>query len=72
MNPAIAGLIRHALTTLGGVLVTNGWLSDGELQASIGAVVTVVGVVWSIYEKRTTKVVVVPEAEVVVKEDNAK
>lgn len=53
MQSALAGVIRHLLTTLGGALVANGTLSADELSAAIGAVVTLVGIAWSIVSKRT-------------------
>lgn len=52
MNEAVAGLIRHALTTVGGVLAAKGYLDSGMVEASVGAVVTLVGVVWSLVAKR--------------------
>lgn len=48
----ILGLIRHGLTTLGGVLVARGYLDDGTLQAIIGALLTLGGAGWSVYAKR--------------------
>ena len=51
----IAGIIRHVLTTLGGGLVTSGTLSGDEVNAVIGAVVTLVGIGWSLYEKRASR-----------------
>ena len=46
------GIIRHALTFLGGVLVMKG-IIDAEVVAEIsGAVMTLVGGVWSIWDKR--------------------
>lgn len=52
MNEALAGLIRHALTTVGGVLVAKGYLDSGTVEAVAGAVVTILGVVWSLVAKR--------------------
>ena len=52
MNPILMGIIRHALTALGGGLVTNGTLSDSDLNTAIGAVVTLVGILASIWAKR--------------------
>ena len=48
----IGGLTRHLLTFGGGFLVTNGTISDGELQAVIGGVIAIGGVLWSIFAKR--------------------
>lgn len=52
MQAAVIGLIRHALTTFGGGLVTNGTLADSDFQAAVGALMTLVGIVWSVIEKR--------------------
>jgi len=34
------GFIRHLLTTLGGALVTKGYLGEAQLELSAGAVAT--------------------------------
>lgn len=49
---AILGLVRHVLTFGGGFLVTNGTLSQSDLELAIGAIVTLVGIVWSVAAKR--------------------
>jgi hypothetical protein len=48
----ILGLVRHALTFVGGVLVTKGLLEAGLMQEAIGAVMTLTGVVLSVLNKR--------------------
>lgn len=50
----ILGIVRHVLTILGGVLVSKGDLEAGQVELLTGAVVTVLGVAWSIYAKRTS------------------
>ena len=53
MNIAIiTGFIRHLLTSVGGGLVANGAISGDELSASAGAIATIVGVVWSWFDKK--------------------
>lgn len=52
MRAALLGVLRHALTTLGGSFVTSGLLSADELQQLVGAVLTMVGIGWSVIEKR--------------------
>jgi hypothetical protein len=47
----ITGVLRHVMTVAGGSLVTQGYFDDATLQAGIGAVLTLVGIVWSIWEK---------------------
>lgn len=45
------GIIRHALTFGGGFLVTSGYLTESTLNTAIGAIVTLIGVVWSVVDK---------------------
>jgi hypothetical protein len=53
MNRSILlGLIRHTLTTVGGVLVTRGLLTTADLDAIAGGLAVLAGVLWSILEKR--------------------
>ena len=54
MNDIVAGLIRHALTTLGGVLVGAGYLTSDEWTTIAGALAILIGVVWSVISKRAT------------------
>ena len=57
MKEKTLGIIRHALTFVGGVLVTQGVLDDAMFMELFGAVMTLVGGVWSVVDK------VKPEAE---------
>ena len=52
MREAVMGILRHGLTTLGGAVVGSGYLSGSELEAAIGAILTLVGVIWSVIQKR--------------------
>lgn len=36
-------LLRHLLTTFGGVLVSSGYISQNNLEAGIGAIIVLVG-----------------------------
>ncbi len=45
------GIIRHALTFGGGFLVTSGYLAESTLETGIGAIVTLIGVIWSVIDK---------------------
>ena len=49
------GFIRHLLTTLGGALVTKGYLGEAQLELTAGAVATLIGVIWSAIAKRRKK-----------------
>jgi hypothetical protein len=46
------GVVRHILTAAGGALVTKGVLGETELEMAVGALITIVGVVWSAIAKK--------------------
>lgn len=46
------GLLRHALTTYGGVLLGGGVMDADTFDLAVGALVTLAGVVWSVVEKK--------------------
>jgi hypothetical protein len=48
----IQGIVRHALTFVGGILIMKGLATDSTVQELIGASVTLVGGVWSIIAKK--------------------
>lgn len=50
----ILGLIRHILTTAGGALVAKGVVDADEAGQIAGALATLVGVAWSIWQKRSS------------------
>lgn len=53
MNPTIvSAVIRHILTTAGGVFAARYGIDGGTMDGIIGAVSTLVGLGWSIYDKR--------------------
>lgn len=56
MNPEIiSAVVRHALTAVGGALAVS-WGIDGATWEGIaGAVATLVGLGWSIMDKRRRK-----------------
>ena len=52
MNPDILfSLLRHALTTAGGVLIARGYATNDDITNAAGAILTLIGVAWSIYTK---------------------
>ena len=57
MNNTLAGLIRHGLTFLGGLLVTKGYIDAEMVQEIVGAVMTLGGFVWSVLDKKEGEVV---------------
>ena len=58
----ILGLIRHLLTFGGGILVSKGLVEDAAtVETLVGALVTVIGGAWSIYDKVKNPVVEAPK-----------
>jgi hypothetical protein len=51
---AVAGVIRHVLTTAGGALVAAGYFTSDQWTTIAGALTVIVGVVWSVISKRAT------------------
>lgn len=47
----VMAIVRHLLTFLGGIFIALGWLDQQIVDQMIGAGVTVIGVVWSVWEK---------------------
>ena len=48
----VLAMARHLLTFGGGALVARGYADQATTDAIIGALLTIVGGVWSIVEKR--------------------
>jgi hypothetical protein len=48
----VLGTVRHALTFLGGILITKGLIDEALSQEIIGGVVSLVGLVWSVIAKK--------------------
>ena len=51
MKDTVLGVVRHTLTTAGGSLIAKGVLTTSTLDEGVGALVTLVGVIWSILSK---------------------
>ncbi|MBS4051918.1 MAG: hypothetical protein KGZ69_12025 [Methylomonas sp.] len=49
---AIQGVVRHVLTFGGGFLVTSGTIGASELETGVGAIVSLIGIIWSVVAKR--------------------
>jgi hypothetical protein len=47
----INGLIRHALTIIGGALVAKGVLEEDIMLDCVGVAMSIVGLVWSFKSK---------------------
>jgi hypothetical protein len=52
MFSMVMGIIRHALTAGGGALVSHGLLTGDQASDAVGALITLIGIVWSVLEKR--------------------
>jgi hypothetical protein len=62
MNPNLSSLIRHGLTAAGGFLVAKGLASADQIGELVGAVVTLIGVVWSMTKNKKVAVPTPPPA----------
>jgi len=51
MNDKLLGIIRHGLTFVGGVLVTQGVIDDALFAELFGAAMTLIGGIWSVVDK---------------------
>lgn len=52
MKDQVLGLIRHALTFVGGVIVAKGLVDEVLFQEILGGVMTLVGAIWSVASKK--------------------
>lgn len=48
----IQAIVRHLLTTVGGSFLMSFGLTGGTLDAVVGALSTLAGVAWSVYDKQ--------------------
>ena len=48
----IQAIVRHLLTTVGGGFLMSFGITGGALDAVVGAVSTLAGVAWSLYDKK--------------------
>ena len=48
----IGGVVRHLLTTFGGVLIAKGYIDAEQLAAIAGGAAALIGVVWSMLAKQ--------------------
>lgn len=51
----VASLVRHGLTTFGGVFLTRWGFGGGDVDAIAGAVGTLAGIVWAVWDKRKAR-----------------
>lgn len=48
----VFGVIRHALTAVGGVLLAKGVIDETTWAELTGTAMTLIGVIWSIVDKK--------------------
>jgi hypothetical protein len=47
----LLGIVRHAVTFIGGILVMKGLIDDSLVQEILGGVTTLAGAIWSVVDK---------------------
>ena len=47
----VLGIVRHALTFVGGILVLQGYTTDASFLEISGLITTAIGAVWSVVDK---------------------
>jgi len=52
MKDKVLGLVRHALTFVGGIVVSKGLLDESLTVEVIGGLMTLIGSIWSIASKK--------------------
>jgi hypothetical protein len=52
MQEKVLGLIRHALTFVGGLIIAKGLIDESTYLELSGATLTLIGGMWSILSKR--------------------
>jgi hypothetical protein len=56
MKDQVLGIVRHALTFVGGIVIAKGLVDDALFQEILGGVMTLVGAIWSIASKKKANV----------------
>jgi hypothetical protein len=51
LRDSVLSFVRHLLTFGGGFVVAKGWVDTGTLELAVGAVVTLAGIAWGIFDK---------------------
>jgi hypothetical protein len=52
MQEKVLGILRHALTFVGGLIVTKGLIDESLFLELSGALLTIVGGLWSVLSKK--------------------
>lgn len=48
----VLGVVRHILTFGGGIVAAKGWADAATMSEVVGALMTIIGVGWSIWAKK--------------------
>lgn len=48
----VFGIIRHTLTFIGGIIIIKGISNEAIIDEAIGATMTAIGAIWSIFKNR--------------------
>ena len=54
-NKIVLGLVRHVLTIGGGFFINQGVMDNNEQETAIAAIITLIGVAWSVMVKMSAK-----------------
>ena len=52
VKESLMGLVRHLATTAGGYFMAQGYVQEGQVEMLAGAAAVIVGIIWSIWQKR--------------------
>jgi len=52
LQPILAGIVRHALTSAGGALVAGGYIQSSKMSDFVGSGMVFAGIAWSWWQKR--------------------
>lgn len=52
MQEKVLGILRHAFTFIGGFIVTKGFIDESLYLELSGALLTLIGGVWSVLSKK--------------------
>jgi hypothetical protein len=48
----VLGIVRHALTFVGGIVVMKGLIDESTVNEIVGSVITLTGAIWSVIAKK--------------------
>lgn len=51
-TPIVLGLLRHVLTIAAGSLASRGVIGENEVEITVGSVLGIIGVIWSVIDKK--------------------